>query len=87
MSEMSQRLATQMAVDAFKQQMTKPSWQPIETAPKHYKPILGCDPSMGYEAIVVHNGREWECLSFNSYPLGVGFYPTHWHPLPEPPTA
>lgn len=60
-------------------------WKLIETAPKHFKPILGCDPSKGYEAIVVHNGREWECLSFDSYPMGIGFYPTHWMPLPEPP--
>ena len=57
----------------------------MENAPRHYKPILACDIENGHEGIVVHNGSEWECLSFNSFPMGVGFYPTHWMPLPTPP--
>jgi hypothetical protein len=60
-------------------------WRPIETAPKHYKPILACNPDKGHEAIVVHNGAEWELLSHDGFPMGVGFYPTHWSPLPKPP--
>lgn len=63
------------------------AWQPIETAPKHYKPILACNPDKGYEAIVVHNGAEWELLSHDGFPMGIGFYPTHWMPLPKPPEA
>jgi hypothetical protein len=60
-------------------------WQDISTAPKHYKPILACDPAKGYEAIVVHNGSEWEILRYDGFLMGAGFYPTLWHPLPEPP--
>jgi hypothetical protein len=60
-------------------------WQPISSAPKHYKPILACDPAKGYEAIVVHNGAEWELLSHDGFSMGVGFYLTHWMPLPKPP--
>lgn len=60
-------------------------WQPIETAPRHYKPILACNPEKGHEAIVVHNGAEWELLSHDGFPMGIGFYPTHWMPLPKPP--
>ena len=68
--------------------MSKPDehgWFPIETAPKHYKPIHAINVEHGYEAIVAHNGTEWECISFDSFPMGVGFYPTHWQPLPKPP--
>lgn len=60
-------------------------WQDISTAPKNFKPILACNPARGHEAIVVHNGLEWELLSYDGFPMGAGFYPTHWVPLPAPP--
>ncbi|MBY3073424.1 DUF551 domain-containing protein [Rhizobium laguerreae] len=60
-------------------------WQDISTAPRNYKPIWACNPQKGHEGIVVHNGSEWELLSHDGFPMGVGFYPTHWMPLPAPP--
>lgn len=62
-------------------------WMPIEAAPKNYKPIWGCDLKRGYEAKVLHNGTEWECVSHDGFPMGVGFYPTHWQPLPDLPST
>lgn len=62
-------------------------WQPIETAPRNYKPIWGCDSERGFEAKVCHNGTEWECISHDNFPMGIGFYPTHWMPLPSFPSS
>lgn len=61
-------------------------WKPIETAPRHYKPVLACDADHGYEAIMIHNGKEWETLTYDGFPSGTGFYPTHWFSLPAPPS-
>lgn len=61
-------------------------WRDIATAPKHSKPIWGCDVLHGFDAKILHNGREWECVSFDNFPMGVGFYPTHWQPLPDLPS-
>ena len=60
-------------------------WRTIETAPRHHKPFWGCDAVRGYDAKVIHNGSEWECVSHDNFPMGIGFYPTHWMPLPTPP--
>jgi len=57
-----------------------PDWQPIETAPKDGTTIL-----------VFHNGSMWTVLwsdvqewhDANDY----GYTPTHWMPLPKPPTV
>ena len=62
-------------------------WQPIETAPID-RPILATSAIYGQWAIVEANEfAEWECLSFELSPMGVGFYPTHWMPLPPPPAS
>ncbi|QIG76678.1 hypothetical protein EVC28_054 [Rhizobium phage RHph_I1_23] len=60
-------------------------WQTMETAPKHYMPILACNPENGYRGIVFHNGFEWELLSYDGCHMGIGFYPTHWTFLPDIP--
>lgn len=60
-------------------------WQTMETAPRHYKPIYACDVVRCYEGKVAHNGAEWELISHDGFPMGVGFYPTHWRPLPDLP--
>lgn len=60
-------------------------WQPIESAPDG--PIWACDAAWRYEARVVRSGAEWECVNFDGTRMGVGFYPTHWMPLPPHPGA
>lgn len=68
---------------APKPERERHGWQPIEVAPRHHKPIWGCDFVRGYDAKILHNGSEWECVSHDNFPMGIGFYPTHWMPLPE----
>lgn len=60
-------------------------WQPIETAPKDGTRVLGCDGSC-VEVIFFIKGRGWfnqsaEISLWNVFP------PTHWMPLPQPPTT
>ena len=50
-------------------------WQPIATAPKDRRVLLGA-PS------VVREGEWWEAYGGM---WSVDFSPTHWMPLPEPP--
>lgn len=67
-------------------------WQPIETAPKDGTTILAFYPSLtGYTArqdvAPIHwsewgNGV-WENATSGGKPSSL---PTHWMPLPEPPT-
>lgn len=63
------------------------SWQPIETAPKDQKSILGMNirskllyvtyrDAIGSDIYIRHNEIE-----------GRGWKPTHWMPLPEPPES
>ena len=61
-------------------------WQPIETAPRDGTEIVGRDFKNGHRAIVIFDNNEWSCVSMNGEYLGIGFYPTHWMPLPTPPT-
>lgn len=61
-------------------------WQPIETAPKNDTTfILGWDSyvAMGTGAHFVMNfaGGQWR-----AYPSWIKAQPSHWRPLPEPPT-
>jgi hypothetical protein len=53
--------------------------QTIETAPKD-RAVWAWEEAHGYEAKVIWNGHEWECVDFRGNPLGIGFYPTHWAP-------
>lgn len=61
-------------------------WQPIATAPKDGTVIWGCDAVRGYDGKVVYTqSHEWMCVGFNQFGMDIGFYPTHWMPLPKPP--
>lgn len=58
--------------------MTK--WQPIETAPNDY--VLAWNEEWPHQEVL-------DMRDFGEYFHPVGWnksYPTHWQPLPEPPT-
>jgi hypothetical protein len=65
-----------------------PQWQPIETAPKDGAWVICL---VGGDAIegVMRNGR-WNYISLNSHGCGCcgddDPEPTHWMPLPAPPS-
>ena len=73
-------------------------WQPIESAPKDGTPVLLFDPVFQrhigsfveewYKTEYVPEHRtytrqKWVCWSNRT---NLDFKPTHWMPLPEPPT-
>jgi len=67
-----------------------PAWQPIETAPKDGRWMLGAwinaDDGCGYVTATVRyeGGADWR----EKIGMGCGgpcSCPTHWQPLPEPP--
>jgi hypothetical protein len=62
-------------------------WQPIETAPKDGTTIFGANVRLAQRGLVHFNAQgEWEMVNgLTNMPMGVGFYPTHWMPEPEPP--
>jgi hypothetical protein len=69
------------------------TWRPIESAPKepvsvdgrdrYAQRILVCSPSM-----IVRVGRWWERGDVGNFlsDSGNAVFPTHWMPLPTPPT-
>jgi hypothetical protein len=59
-------------------------WQPIETAPKDGTRVLGAD-HQAVEIIYWADGY-WYNQSVE-ISLWRVFPPTHWMPLPEPPTS
>lgn len=62
-------------------------WQPIETAPKDGMTVFAQNSETGQRGMVYFNSQgEWEMVDgLTNMPMGVGFYPTHWMHLPEPP--
>lgn len=66
-------------------------WQPIENAPRDGTRILSCRPDFKDRpliyAIVAYKDGEWHQQALMGGSLGVGYYPTHWQPLPNPPTT
>lgn len=62
-------------------------WQPIETAPRDGEVILACNSGKAQRGMVFFNSLgEWELINgLTNYPMGIGFYPTHWMPLPTAP--
>lgn len=71
-------------------------WQPIETAPKDRTAILLCNRAgsfIGYYMPVYQSGYRpkgpWSSLLLNHEHMprdGAHEQPTHWMPLPQPPT-
>lgn len=69
---------------------TDPGWQPIATAPKDALALLRfpcdvfCVGQRRYGRLGEPNqdAFEWRCMCCGRYGS-----PTHWMPLPEPPTA
>lgn len=60
------------------------TWQPIETAPKDDEFVLLWCADVSETAIVGYWGhRRWEFAHCDSYP----FEPTHWMPVPDPPSC
>lgn len=60
-------------------------WQPISTAPKDGTSILGWD---GFDmAVVSFEDGTWELdvIGFNA--TDGNWEPTHWMPVPTPPTS
>lgn len=86
------------AIDAYRADLTAlraavPQWQPIETAPKDGTPVLVWESEYGREALTAayieftdpppdgyHSG--W----FDRVHGHSELQPTHWMPLPHPPT-
>jgi hypothetical protein len=59
------------------------TWKTIDTAKRNGTIVVGrCDR---YCALVRFNGYEWEQVDRSGEDMGIGFYPTHYFELPEPP--
>lgn len=62
------------------------TWQPIETAPRDGTIILASNYVFDFVSLGFFNSqREFEAVDYRRQVMGVGFYPTHWQPLPPPP--
>ena len=58
-------------------------WRLIETAPRDGVTIFGENVNLGQRGMVHWNGWEWEIVDgLDNMPMGIGFCPTHWMPLP-----
>ena len=70
----------------LKAKLAKTEWQPIETAPRDGTRVRGYVPQLG--EIILHYEEETdeydECWACDA---GSDWNPTHWMPLPEPPTT
>ena len=66
-------------------------WQPIETAPKDGTPILAYVEDVAIQMEYSYFLKEWGPVWLAAHGCGCcGEYsvpePTHWMPLPDPPT-
>lgn len=63
-------------------------WLPIETAPDDGVPVLVGWSKGNWHALVAHcEDDEWGTLEADMSFHVLQNQPTHWMPLPEPPTA
>jgi hypothetical protein len=60
------------------------TWQPIETAPKDGTHLLGYAPEFEHQPICT---IEYSVRYKNWWSIGNCCQPTHWQPLPAPPSA
>lgn len=58
-----------------------PSWRDIESAPDDVV-IYGYDKGTGNNGCVRASTDGWELVNMHGTGLRVGFFPTHWLPLP-----
>jgi hypothetical protein len=62
-------------------------WQLIETAPKDGTPVLGYHTGkMTMTTVYWGLWNEWQLVESGTYPEDDDWLPTHWMPLPAPPT-
>lgn len=57
--------------------MSNNGWMPIETAPNTDEVILFCDSMW----------NRWTDCAYDKSEACTGYFPTHWQPLPAPPTG
>lgn len=65
-------------------------WQPIETAPKDGTEILGWVYGERWAVCKYHKNSMFKVEGFATYGWDDGYEwadPTHWMPLPDPPTT
>lgn len=62
-------------------------WQPIETAPKDGTKVLGWDGGTMTTVEWYELGGYWSLLAVGAWAEDSEWVPTHWMPLPEPPTG
>lgn len=73
-------------IDHLAPRIVREGWQPIETAPKDGKPILGVvDGDVG--EISWWNGTYKQHWIFTFDDEYESVKPTHWMPLPQPPAS
>lgn len=58
-------------------------WRPIEAAPKNGTSIALANAAESISGFWHSKDNDW--LSNELVPCVIGFKPTHWMPLPEPP--
>ena len=64
--------------------MTETSWQLVQTAPKDGRKLLMWAPGFGLDWLVLYWMDGYWREPANS--MGLKVVPTHWMPLPAPPT-
>jgi hypothetical protein len=63
-------------------------WRPIDSAPRDGRRFVGLDAEHRYLAVGYYDARgEFEQVDRTLEPMSIGFYPTHWMPLPDPPAT
>lgn len=73
-----------VAERAVQEERERTGWQPIETAPKDGRAVIGFDPSRESEWLDRIEFMRWVDGSWLD-PATHRMRPTHWMPLPEPP--
>lgn len=76
-----------MLLDEIERLQAERQWRPIETAPKD-RPILGY--ADGVQTTVAWFGADdgwWSLCEAGAFAENGEWTPTHWMPLPDPPTG
>ena len=81
----SDALRTRIAELEARVAASQQQWRPIETAPKDGTPFLGIEHPLGHGMCVIKWCRDHWHSTYSGVATGQE-YPTHWMPLPTPPT-